>query len=84
MAPKDLVVFLETGQGVSARLAYAAALAKRWQAHLIATFVTQPLALNPHAGFAIGDGLSDMHAEYRVRTGVALAMARSRPRYFQD
>ena len=84
MAPKDLVVFLETGEGVSERLAYAAALAKRWQAHLIATFVTQPLALNPHAGFAIGDGLSDMHAEYRVRTGVALAMARSRPRYFQD
>lgn len=77
MAPKDLVVFLETGQGVSERLAYAAALAKRWQAHLIATFVTQPLALNPHAGFAIGDGLSDMLAEYRVRTGIALAQTRA-------
>ena len=48
MAPKDLVVFLETGQGVSERLAYAAALAKRWQAHLIATFVTQPLAVDAH------------------------------------
>lgn len=77
MSPKDLVVFLETGEGVSERLAYAAALAKRWQAHLIATFVTQPLALNPHAGFAVGDGLSDMLAEYRVRTGLALAQTRS-------
>lgn len=77
MPPKDLVVFLEAGQGCGERLAYAAALAKRWQAHLIATFVTQPLALNPHAGFAIGDGLSDMLAEYRIRTGAALAQTRS-------
>ncbi len=77
MASKDIVVFLETGEGVSERLAYAVALAKRWQAHLIATFVTQPLALSPHAGFAVGDGLSDMLAEYRVRTGLALAQTRA-------
>lgn len=74
---KDLVVFLETGEGCSERLGYAAALARRWQAHLIATFVTHPLALIPHVGFAVGDGLSDMIAEYRRRTGAALAQARS-------
>lgn len=77
MSPKDLVVFLETGQGVSERLAYAVALAKRWQAHLIATFVTQPLALNPHAGFAIGPALSDMLAQHRLRTGAALLEMRA-------
>ncbi|RYZ74727.1 MAG: universal stress protein [Lysobacteraceae bacterium] len=77
MAVKDLVVFLEPGAYASARLDYAATLARQWQAHLIATFVTQPLALVPHAGFAVGGGLADMLAEYRVRTGAELARARA-------
>lgn len=77
MSPKDLVVFLETGLGHNQRLGYAAALAKRWQAHLIATFVTQPLALHPHAGFAVGAGLSSMLAEYQAETEATLTQART-------
>ncbi|MFC5577950.1 universal stress protein [Lysobacter niabensis] len=77
MFPKDLVVFLEPHPGHSQRLAFAASLAKRWQAHLIATFVTQPLALNPHAGFAVGTALSEMLAEYQTGTAAALAQARA-------
>jgi len=77
MYPKDLVVFLEQHPGHSQRLAFAAALAKRWQAHLIATFVTQPLALNPHAAFAVGMGLSNMLVEYQAATAAALAQART-------
>lgn len=77
MTPKDLVVFLEPHPSRSQRLAYAAALAKRWQAHLIATFVTQPLALDPHAGFAVGTAISDMLAKYRAGTAAALAQARA-------
>lgn len=77
MLPKDLVVFLEPYPGHSQRLTLAGSLAKRWQAHLIATFVTQPLALNPHAGFAVGTGLSDMLAEYQAGTAIALAQARA-------
>lgn len=77
MYPKDLVVFLEQNPGHSQRLAFAAALAKRWQAHLIATFVTQPLALNPHAAFAVGMGLTSMLAEYQAATAAAVAQARA-------
>jgi nucleotide-binding universal stress UspA family protein len=77
MPPKDLVVFIEPHRGDSQRLAYAVALAKRWQAHLIATFVTQPLALNPHAAFAVGAALSTMLADYRDDAAAAQARARS-------
>lgn len=84
MSLKDLVVFLETGPGTGERLAYAAALAVRWQSHLIATFVTQPLALTPHASFAIGDALADMLAEYRDRTQAALERARLQFRRLPD
>src|SRR5688572_25301460 len=77
MFPKDLVVFLEPHPSPSQRLAFAASPAKRWQAHLIATFVTQPLALNPHAGFAVGTGLSDMLVEYQAGAAAALTQARA-------
>jgi len=77
MSLRDLVVFLEAGPGCSDRLAYAAALAKRSQAHLIATFVSEPLVLNPHAGFAIGAALPDMLATYRKRTAAALELIRA-------
>lgn len=77
MFPKDLVVFLEPHPGRSRRLVFAAALAHRWQAHLIATFVTQPLALNPHAAFAVGQALSSMLAEYQAHTTATLAQARA-------
>lgn len=77
MSPKDLVVFLDQHPGHGQRLAFAVSLAKRWQAHLIATFVTQPLALHPHAAFAVGTGLSDMLADYQVDAATALTQARA-------
>ena len=77
MSPKDLVVFIEPHRGDSQRLAYAAVLAKRWQAHLIATFVTRPLALDSHAAFAVGPALSTMLAGYRAESAAAQARARS-------
>lgn len=76
MLPKDLIVFLEPYPDHSQRLEFAASLARRWQAHLIATFVTQPLAFNPHAGFAVGGGISSMLAEHRANTEATLAQAR--------
>lgn len=78
MFPKDLVVFLEPHeQGCGPRLAYAAALAKRWSAHLIGTFVTRPLVLEPHADFAMGPALTDLLAEHRDRTIADVAHARA-------
>ncbi|MGJ7901023.1 hypothetical protein [Lysobacter sp. 1R34A] len=77
MNPKDLVVFLEQYPGRSQRLAFAAALAKRWQAHLIATFVTQPLALNPHASFAVGRAISAVLDDYLAAASAASAQARA-------
>lgn len=60
MSPKDLVAFLEQEQGRENCLAFAAALAGLWHAHLIATFVVAQLELNRHAGFAVGPGLARM------------------------
>lgn len=77
MSPRDLVVFLDQHAGHSQRLAFAVSLAKRWQAHLIATFVTQPLALHPHASFAVGTGLSSMLADYHADAETARAQARA-------
>jgi len=77
MNPKDLVVFLEQHSGSSQRLSFAAALAKRWQAHLIATFVAQPLSLNPHASFAVGKAISAVLEEYQAATSAASAQARA-------
>jgi nucleotide-binding universal stress UspA family protein len=78
MFPKDLVVFLEEHyHGCSQRLAFAAAVAKHWQAHLIATFVIRPLGLDPHAGFAVGPALSGMLAEYEADVAATLERARS-------
>jgi len=57
MFPKDLVVFLESDGRQARRLEFAAAFAKRWQAHLIATFVARPLDADPHAGFAVGNAV---------------------------
>jgi len=77
VSPKDLVVFLEQARhGSDRRLAYAAELAKRWQAHLIATFVLRPLALEPYAGFAVGAGLSAMLETYQAKKASAVQAAR--------
>jgi nucleotide-binding universal stress UspA family protein len=74
--PKDLVVFLEPSEDSDTRLGFAAALARRWQAHLIATFVVRELALDPHAGFAMGPAFASMLEEHSRRTTKALAKAR--------
>lgn len=78
MEPKDIVVFLEETEGSDGRLNYAAALAKRWQAHLIATYVINPLHLDRHAGFAIGVGLTEMLNQHRLRTQAAMLDNRAR------
>lgn len=77
MTPKDLVVFLEERQECPALLTYSAALARHWQAHLIATYVVRPLALDPHAGFAVGTGLSQMLAEHETASRTLLERARA-------
>ena len=76
MTPKDLVVFLEEEAGRSQRLAFAANLAELWQAHLIATFVTSQLALNRHAGFAIGAALTNMLSAHRAEVEKAKQQTR--------
>lgn len=77
MFPKDIVVFLEEEAGRSQRLAFGAALAKAWQAHLIATFVTHRLELDPHAAFAVGAGLTEMLRNHRASVVDAIARTRS-------
>lgn len=77
MAPRDLVVFLEERQAWAGRLAFAAALARHWQAHLIATYVVRPLALDPHAGFAAGPALTQMLVEHEAASAAALDGARA-------
>lgn len=75
-APRDLIIFLEPTQGGDTRLGYAACLAKRWQAHLIATYVVRELALEPYAGFAVGAALTSMLAEYSKAAEESLSRAR--------
>lgn len=75
-APGDLVVFLEPGRECDSRLRYAAFLAKRWRAHLIATFVVRELALEPYAGFAVGAALTSMLAEHSKAAAESLSRAR--------
>jgi nucleotide-binding universal stress UspA family protein len=66
VTPKDLVVFIEDIASRDARLHYAAALAERWNAYLIATFVAHRLGLDRHDSFAVGNALKsvlDKHYE---------------------
>ena len=76
MTPKDLVVFLEQEPDHDARLAFAAGLAKRWQAHLVGVFVAPPLDIDPYVAFAVGEGLVEVLDAYRA--GVAQAQAKAR------
>lgn len=76
MTPKDIVVFLEQEEGRSSRLAFAAALAERWCAHLIATFVAERLELKPYNSFAVGPGLEAMLKHHRERIEAAGAETR--------
>lgn len=77
MLPKDLVVFLEQEPDCTARLAFATGLAKRWQAHLIGTFVAPSLDINPFSAFAVGEGLVEVLAAYRAEVARAEAQARA-------
>lgn len=77
MTPKDIVVFVEGAAGRDARLGFAAGLAERWGAHLIATFVADDLALHRHAGYAIGGGLATMIELHRQTVERTCADARA-------
>ena len=77
MFPKDLVVFIDADEPGRGRLAYAANLAKRWQAHLIATFVTRALSVNPHVGFATGTALAQMLADHEASVAATMGQARA-------
>lgn len=76
MLPKDIVVFLEEEAGRDSRLAFAATLAAAWQAHLIATFVADQLALHPHADFAVGAGLTDMLERHQANVAKSIEATR--------
>lgn len=78
MPPRDLVVFIEDEPGCHSRLAYAAALAARWQAHLIATFVPDRLELHPHVDFVVGAAaLTDLLTRHRERVERVVTDTRS-------
>ena len=78
MFPKDLVVFLESDGQHARRLEFAVGLAKRWQAHLIATFVARrPLDSDPNAVLAVGDVVEAMMATYRSQVAQSAARARN-------
>jgi len=78
MIPKDMVVFLDGDDEDEQRrrMGCAAALAERFQAHLVAVFVTDRLELHPHASFARGDGLGYMLRDHRSRVEAAKEAAR--------
>lgn len=76
MSPKDLVVFVEEEPGRNNRLTFAVAIAQRWKAHLIATFVAHRLELHPSRGFAVGDGLKSMLQDHEQRNKKAEAQTR--------
>jgi nucleotide-binding universal stress UspA family protein len=71
MTPKDIVVFVEEEAGRYNRLQYAVAIAERWQAHLIVTFVTNRLDLCTQNGFARGDGIRAMLETYEEKKKIA-------------
>ena len=69
MSPKDMVVFIDgdNADGRKGVMLHAAALAQRWQAHLIATFVADRLELRSHIGFTRGDGITQMLRAHEAR-----------------
>jgi len=76
MVPKDIVVFLEPGAD-AARLACAAVLARRWQAHLIATYVVRPIEGMPYAGYMVGRALEAFLETYTAQVTHDVAEARA-------
>lgn len=76
MVPKDIVVFLEPGAD-PARLACAALLAKRWQAHLIATYVVRPIEGMPFASYTMGRALEAFLESYAEQVAQDVAAARA-------
>ena len=76
LTPKDLVVFVDEEQGPHHRLAFAVALAESWGAHLIVTFVANPLAFTPSESFAVGAGLESLSREQQERIRAAEAHTR--------
>jgi nucleotide-binding universal stress UspA family protein len=67
--PKDIVVYLDAADhdGHRSRLHYAAALAKKWDAHLVVALVPQQPGHNRHSEFARGDAVAAMFELYQQR-----------------
>jgi len=68
---KDLVVYLEEGNGGCNRLEYAVRLAQRWNALLIATFVSRRLECCQGGEFARGQAVLDVLQKHRRKTAEA-------------
>jgi nucleotide-binding universal stress UspA family protein len=69
LIPRDIVVYLDNtdASALRSRIAYAAALAQRWKAHVAAAFVPEDLLLNPHAAFAWGTTIRSLYESYERR-----------------
>jgi nucleotide-binding universal stress UspA family protein len=76
MPPKDIVVFVEEEAGRTNRLAFAATLAQKWNAHLIATFIAERIELEPSNSFAVGPALEHTFQTYRERNRAEEARTR--------
>lgn len=68
-SPKDIVVYLDSAEqdAYGPRIAYAVALAVRWDAHVIVAFAPEDLALNPHVGFVRGSAIASALEAYERR-----------------
>ncbi len=81
MYPKDLVVFLEEGLAYTRRIAIAAEIAARWQAHLIAIFAARPIGTMLYEDAAVGPALRSLLQQHQREVRGAEAEAR---RYFEQ
>lgn len=77
MKPKDIVVFIEEKEGRMGRLSFAAALAEKWAAHLIVTFVADRVELNSYNSFAHGAGIGAMLRKHREKVEEAAAQTKA-------
>lgn len=77
--PKDIVVYLDAAECEAhrGRLQYAAALAKKWAAHLVVALVPQQPSYNRHSSFARGDAVAAMFELYQQRNEASLKAVRS-------
>lgn len=77
--PKDIVVYLDAAEcdAHRSRLQYAAALAKKWRAHLVVALVPQQPSFNRHSSFARGSAVVAMFELYKERKEASLKAVQS-------